>query len=414
LPFPREKGLHEASETDVKGPYRMPNLSRPTPLPNRPFRRAVFYIAGFDNIGARYYYMLFRNGLAHECGRDSRAFTITRPAPAGEITSRWRVETDDAGRPVEVDYFFLTPQDLLKKYNEGGGRQLLAAWVYTLFIYLRRGLVFRAAGKSWKVVVLLTVLFSFAGFFALGAAAVWGLLAVFGNPLPPLADAALAFAAGAVSLRLGLFVAAKSYIKLALMALYVGALHAQGRLPQLERRTADWARFIREQTAAEAFDEVLLVGHSSGVVTAVDVAAELLRDPAPGRKLPLALLTLGSIDAAVSAFRRPGDSYARRHHAAVAAVATSPDIVWIEYWSPWDFICIGSHDAVSMADIDLGGRTRHGPVLRELDLKRSLNRASYRRMFFNMFARHFQYLKGGDRPADYSYFAISCGARRLS
>lgn len=372
----------------------------------------MFYIAGFDNIGARYYYMLFRSGLAHEFGRMARRFAITRPAPASDIASRWRVETDDAGKPVNVDYFFLTPHDLVRRFSAGGALRLLGAWLHTLFLYLWQGTLFRSLGKTWKAVVLFYVLFSFPVFFVLGAAAAWGILALLDHPLPPLGQAGLAAATGFAALRLGVAVANKTSTNILLISLHVGALHARGRLPELERRIEAWAGFVRQQAAAEDWDEVLLVGHSSGVIAAADVAAALLRDPAPGRKIPLALLTLGSTDFAVSAFHR--ESYARRHRAALADVAASPDIVWIEYCSPYDFICIGPHDAISMSQIDLGGRARRGPIGRELDLRQSLSPESFRRMFFDLFARHFQYLKGNDRPADYSYFGIVCGAKRLA
>lgn len=389
-------------------------MSEAAAMPNRPFRRAVFYVAGFDNIGVRFYYMMFRSGLAHEFGRAKRPFKVDRPEPVGELASRWRIETVDAGRAVNVDYYFLTPQDLLREFNEGSALRLISAWLYTVFIYFRRGIIFRAIVKSWKSVVLLTVLFCFAAFFALGAGIAAGILAALGNPLPALASAAIIIAAGAVGLRFGVRFTEKTYVKLALLALYVGALQAQGRLPQLERRAAEWARFIRENTSDADYDEVLIVGHSSGVVAAADVAAELLRNPGPRHRLPLALLTLGSIDTAVSAFRGKGDTFARRHHAALADLAASPDIVWVEFYSPWDFICIGSYDAVTISGVDLGGRARRGPILREVDLWRTLEPESYRRMFFNMFARHFQYLRGLDRPGDYSFFRLCCQAQPLA
>ncbi|MGH7005992.1 MAG: hypothetical protein ACREIP_18770, partial [Alphaproteobacteria bacterium] len=355
---------------------------RPVPRPDseaiRLYRRAVFYIAGFDNIGVRYYYMLFRNGLVQEFGREARRFKITRPEIAPDLSSRWRIETDDAGVPVEVDYFFLTPHDLVRKYVVRGDLGVIGAWAFTFFAYLRRNLFFRAFRKTWKAIILTYVLLSIPLFFLAGFAIALGAFALVDGALPPSAEIGIAAVAGALTLKVGLVMAAKTFTKLVLMSLYVGARQGMGRMRRLDARTLEWARFIQTRAGDGKWDEVLLVGHSSGTVAAVDIAAQLLRDSTWRGGTRLGLLTLGSTDTVVSAFRT-----ATNHHDALATVATSPDIVWVEYWSPWDFISIGSHDPISAGDIDLGGRTKRGPILRALDLHQSLTRESYRRMFFN-------------------------------
>jgi hypothetical protein len=72
---------------------------------SEPFRRAVFFIAGFDPNGAQYLYRLFRRELRRDNALYGRTTHHRRDGLAG-----WRIETADAGRPVTVDYTVLSPR----------------------------------------------------------------------------------------------------------------------------------------------------------------------------------------------------------------------------------------------------------------------------------------------------------------
>lgn len=377
------------------------------------FRRAVFYFAGFDTFGAKYYYTLFRAGLAREFGREGRPYRISPADSVPNLGARWRVEAEDAGRKVEVDYFVLTPHEIARRYHAVGLAGIAAAWAFTVFAYARHGLLLRAFRRSWKAVILAIVLAAPPVFFVAGMAGALALLGLAGRPSAPAADWALALAVGAVGglagLRAGFVLAGRTFAKLILMAMYVGALHALGRIRDIDVLTTGWAGFVGTEVAAGNWDEVLLVGHSFGVVPAVDVAASLLRRPRHAGKTRVGLLTLGSTQPMVSAFRS-----AEAHRAALAEVATSPDIHWVDYESPSDYIAVGSVDPIASIGIDLGDRARRGPLLRSVELRRALTPHSYRRILLNLFARHFQYLKAADRPAAYSYFRIVCAAAPLT
>ena len=75
-----------------------------------PFRRAVFFIAGFDPNGAQYLYWLFRRELGKDNALYGRTTNVGRLADDADGLPGWRIETADAGRPVIVDYTVLSPR----------------------------------------------------------------------------------------------------------------------------------------------------------------------------------------------------------------------------------------------------------------------------------------------------------------
>lgn len=373
-----------------------------------PYRRAVFYMAGFDNIGARFYYALFARGMARASSRDGRRYTLSKLAP-GEGASTWRIETSDGGRPVEVDYFFLTPQTVVRSNHSDNPLWIIAGWALASYAFLRYGVLYRAFRRYWPGALVLAYALICAPLYFIVGAALTGLVAHYAAGAPWYATLAAALAGGVIGLRLGLRFDRSTYANYLLSATRMAAVHGLRRDTALDDMADQWAALIAARQAERRWDDVLLVGHSSGATSAIDVAARLLAMPAEARPRPLSLLTLGSTDGIVACFPA-----AVAHRQALAEVATRREITWIEYYSYYDFISMGPIDPIDGAQADLGGKPQLGPIRYEVEYHEILNDASYAGLRFNIFKRHFQYLKAADNGASYCYFRLVSAARPIA
>jgi hypothetical protein len=375
--------------------------------PNRPFRRAVFYFAGFDNIGVQFYYSMFRRGMASVLFRERRRATVSRPAPVADGIELWTIRTEDAEAPVEVDYYFLSPRGLVDTFQARDAFRAIGAWAFTAYAFIRHGIMVEAFRRYWPGALVLTyALLSIPAYFAAGGGAAWLLTSLAVPAAWPLAAGA-GVVGGLAAVQLGLRLDRRTFANYLLSAMRLTAAHALGRTRAMDDICESWADFIRNHPDRERWDEALVVGHSTGVTAAVDIVARLREDPQAAR-LPLSLLTLGSIEG-VCCFRG-----ARRQRAALAKLATAPDLVWVDYYSPWDFVSMNGYQTIASAGIDLGGAVQHGPRARMLDFREVMTPEAYRKLRFDIFRRHFQYLSAGDRPSDYCYFGLVSAPRRLA
>jgi hypothetical protein len=380
-----------------------------------PFRRAVFFIAGFDPNGAQYLYWLFRRELGKDNALYGRATAVGRLATDADGLPGWRIDTADGGRPVTVDYTVLSPRKVVvENYYVRDVFRLIAAYAYALIAFIRTGgLFFLHKAPLPAVIMVVYVILAVPGFFWIGTTlAFWPMLPVERAVGAPLSEAwwlVGRLAGGFVFLQAIYLAEHVIWLYFFVSAFRMLALQAEGRAHALERMVAGWVRIVAARQAKESYDEALIVGHSIGSIQGIEMAEQLLRDPAFAGKNCLALLTIGSADGLLSCQRN-----ARRFRAVTAAVATAPDLVWVEYFAPTDAICRGWIDPVAFAGIDLGGRTQRGPAMRKLDLAAMFPGLNLRRVPVNLVKQHFLYLSAGDAKTDYSYFQTICRAGRLS
>jgi len=376
-----------------------------------PFRRAVFFIAGFDPNGAQYLYWLFRRELRKDNALYSRSAAVGRLITDEDKLPAWRIETADGARPVIVDYTVLSPRRVvLGNYYVRDVFRLLAAYAYALFAFVRTGgLFFLRKAPAPAVIMVAYVILAVPGFFWIGTTlAQWPMLL-----LPDGVGESWRLMGrllgGLVFLQAVYLLEPAIWLYFFVSALHMMVLQAEGRAHALDRMVAEWVKIVAARQARENYDEVLIVGHSIGSIQGIEMAEQLLHVPAFSGTRRLALLTIGSADGALSCQRN-----AHRFHAATAAVATAPDLVWIEYFAPTDAICRGWVDPVAFAGIDLGGRPQRGPAMRKIDLGAMFPGINPRRVPFNLVRQHFLYLSAGDCRTDYSYFQTIFRAARLS
>jgi hypothetical protein len=175
--------------------------------------------------------------------------------------------------------------------------------------------------------------------------------------------------------------------------------------PELEARMAEMGDRVAAALAGD-WDEVLVVGHSSGAHLAVSVLADLIRGgrvPADGPAL--SLLTLGQVIPMASFL--PG---ARRLRADLAFLAVQ-DVPWVDVTAPGDGCAFALCDPVAVTGVAPAGK--RWPLVISAAFTQTLSPERWRALRWRFFRLHFQYLHAFDRPGDYDYFRITAGPLTL-
>jgi hypothetical protein len=184
---------------------------------------------------------------------------------------------------------------------------------------------------------------------------------------------------------------------------------ARGDTPDLDARLDAHAGHLLEALADEAWDEILVVGHSSGAMMATsDVARAAARAPEARRDPRLHLLTLGQCFPILSF-----QPEAKRFRREVAAAAHALGERWLDFTAPPDRCCAALVDPAE-AVLGMDGIACPSPKVLSPQFARLFTPETYAALRRNLYELHFQYLKASEVPGLYDYFAITAGPQTLS
>ncbi|GJE69757.1 alpha/beta hydrolase [Methylorubrum podarium] len=387
--------------------------------------RYVFYIPGYDPEARTRYRLLFVREWARYTKRfdgGRRTVSCAQLSENGLVQS-WAVSAPEQGDGAETRYDVLLWDDIVAADFARSRFLSVALLVAGTAHMILTGLLFRFYRLSWKygnvilypfvMVILLTALSVAIGVGVHAHLGDW-----FGHSLGwPLW----------ISLPLGV-VAGVAWIKLIeafLNRIFFWQLlndwvfnwqHGQGWRPDYERRLDAFAGHVLSALAARAetgqpTDEVMIVGHSSGGLTAVEVAARLLaRDASIGASgASLSLVTLGSGLPLVA--MQPAAASLR---AEIARLVTERRVVWCDFHAPQDWMNFPGFNPLRDLKLRLCGQQPvANPLVRSARFRDLLCPETYRRVRFRPFRMHFQFLLANERPGAYDFFAMTLGPRRL-
>lgn len=176
----------------------------------------------------------------------------------------------------------------------------------------------------------------------------------------------------------------------------------------MDRRLDDWADLIASRLAAGSYDEVLLVGHSTGGALILDLAHQLAdRLSRSGAKVDFHLLTVGSTSLKIALHPR-----AHRARDRLQQLAGYPDIRWTEFQALTDIINFYKCDPFAAAGLK-HQRKDLFPRQFQVRFKQMLAPDTYRRIKRNFFRVHYQFISANSREYFYDFFMICCGPRPL-
>lgn len=369
-------------------------------------RRRVFYIPGYDPIPPRRYRELYRKESAKQAEISNYEIGIS---PKAGARFGWSVTAQIEGVETQSDIDVMVWSDIVQSSMDAGifqtyGILLRTAWIYistgALFalMKLRRGPVLAAL---YPVGVLLVQLMIALALWA-ATVAVGGLLGEIGRWI---GLGVGGFAATAIltwfKKKDGKFFAYYLMHDYGFSARWRGA-----NPPQLTARMAD---FRRDITAAlqDNWDEVLIVGHSSGAHLAVSILADLIRDDAVKSNSPkLSFLSLGQVVPMVSYL--PEAKELRRD---LAYLSARDEVFWLDVTAPGDPCSFALCDPVQTSGV--APADQKGPLVISAAFTQTLSPETWAKLKRRFFRLHFQYLCAFDRPAEYDYFKITAGSQTL-
>ncbi|OWJ97061.1 hypothetical protein CDV54_05265 [Paracoccus yeei] len=371
------------------------------------FRRRVLYLPGFDPIPPRRYRELYKREGAEQARISG--YRLEFGARRDRTGFGWGVEGNFSGTRAEAEFEVLVWADIVQgsmgqSIAATYGQLCRTAWAYIgsgallRLMRLRRGPVIAAL---YPVVVLIGQLLValLAGALA-GWIAAW-LTGQWWATLPVLAAVTWA------GLRLWRRLDGRIFAYYLMHDYAFTAQHSGAYPPALERRLTQFADRIAEVLRGD-WDEVLVVGHSSGAYLGVSVLAELIRSgrvPAQGPRL--SFLSLGHVVPMASFLPR-----ANRLRADLRSLSARPELEWVDVTAPGDACCFGLCDPVAVSGVEPPDRRQ--PLVLSAAFRQTLSPERQRALRGRWFRLHFQYLCAFDRPGDYDYFAITAGPLTLA
>jgi hypothetical protein len=370
-------------------------------------RRHVIYVEGYDPQGAEGYYSLFERSWK----RFLKIWALQARLGKLELDSQdfahWDLEASAPNWRVETRYEFLRQEHIIRaNMAQPLLRQVPRALGWALD-YLVSGAIVRVLRASWEfglalihfqMMLLWWLGLSAGGGWLIGSAATY-----LGLP-------------GAVGLLVGIVAAVGIFLGLRPLANRLFVIQINSHWPYLtafargEPTCFDapievCAQRVIAATRANEADEIVVVGHSGGGALAPAVMTRALElDPEVGRRgPPVVLLTLGSI--APGAALHPKSEKLR---AVFARLAVEPSITWIDSQSRKDVLNFWEFDPIGGLGIKLD-RPPCNPILWRVRFRDMLSDDFYRRIRFNFFRLHYQFIMANDRRAPYDYFMLVAG-----
>ncbi|MEM8578289.1 MAG: hypothetical protein AAGF60_10590, partial [Pseudomonadota bacterium] len=359
-------------------------------------RRRVFYIPGYDPIHPRRYRELYRTEGAAQAQISGYEIGLKPRKFAGHYG--WRATSTQDGAEVIADIEVLVWSDIVRGSMSQTIPATYAQMLRTAWTYIASGALF-ALMRLRKGPII-------AALYPVGALILQALAAValvyagarLGAALLPGPGSWLGLAAGlAAGYGLLRFLKARDgkYFVYYLMHDYAYSAASRGaNPPELEARMAEFGTRIAD-AMAEGWDEVLVIGHSSGAHLGVSILADLVRQ---GRvQGTLSFLSLGQVVPMVSFLPE-----ARRLRADLRDLSASPALTWIDVTAPGDGCAFALCDPVSVSGV--APPRKRWPLVLSAAFTQTLSPKRWRELRWRFFRLHFQYLCAFDRPGDYDYF----------
>jgi hypothetical protein len=378
-------------------------------------RRRVFYIPGYDPLHPRRYRELYRKeGSAQaEISGYEIALTakVSKSGPYG-----WHVNSAIDNAKTVTDVEVLVWSDIVRESMENSILATYLQLVHTAWIYISTGTLRRlmklrkgpVIAALYPVCMLLTQAL-LAVLLAWVIARVFICMAEFlalSGLYVRLASLGPGLAAGALLMRWFKRMDSK-FFAYYLMHDYAYSACSKGEYsPALEGRISEFTAQIQRALADDSFDEILVVGHSSGAHIAVSVLSDLIRAGLPTDHPSLNFLSLGQVVPMVSFLPK-----AYRLRADLKFLSQRDELTWVDVTAPGDGCAFALCDPVSVSGVASEGK--HWPLVLSAAFSQTLSRQRWAELRWRFFRLHFQYMCAFDRPGDYDYFQITAGPLTL-
>lgn len=390
----------------AQGDATLKDICDPT-VTARVSQRHVFFVPGYDPMGARRYRELYRAHSSQQAEISGYEMDMTgRP---GRAAHAWDIVASIEGARVHTQYEVLSWGDIVRDSMKANIAQTYLLMLKTLWLYLSTGALlqlFRLRPIAMIAALYPVFMLSLQALIAIVLAFVAFMLL---QPYSLSLGVCAGFAAFASTLVICKRMDGRLFAYY-LLHDYAFSAKLKGRIPpELKQQLAVFEARIKEALLSDP-DEVLIVGHSSGAQLAVVLVANILRAN-PQETNPdtrLSLLTLGQVIPMISFL--PEAQELRRD---LNMLSKDDRFVWVDVSAPGDGGSFALCDPVHVSGVAPREREKLWPKVLSAKFSLTLSPETLRRTKWRFLRRHVQYLCSFDQPQEYDYFRITAGPYTL-
>lgn len=399
-------------------------------------RRQVFYLAGLDPRGVKFYRRLYARQAALQQSVNGCEYKVTALNQSDPLAPFWDVETlkSDTAK-VETRYHYLRWDDLLQAHwPQSDLRAILGCLVFLTHFFFSGALIRLWRYAKQYAIVVYTPLIWIVMTLLLSSGLAWvawkiglnlfGISSASSASSPYSLRISWLVAMAAMTVMVAVIYVAVIYVAvryarhlqifwLARASIFVHQL-GMGRDPLLDPRWAVLANKIKQIIQDNDADEYVIVGHCAGSIVAVSVIAYLLDQQLreddemvlASRMRRVQLLTLGQIVPTLTLYK--GAYFFREQLKTVA----SSSISWFDLNSPHDALSCGL--AGPLAASNLSQSLEKLPMTRSARFDQMMSEADYRVLKKDVLQVHFQYLMATKVAVFNDYFSLTAGSKSMA
>ena len=373
-------------------------------------KRKVFYIPGYDPIGPRRYRELYRSEAKRQEQISGYALNVKGRRGTDENYG-WDVDSVIDGHRVHTSFDFLLWSDIVQDSQTRTIISTFLLLIRTAWIYLSTGAL-RQIAKTRRFPVFVALYPVFALTLQFNLALVAGGSIYFIVKIVMFWPVAVALGVMVFWVSLQIFRKLDtSFFVYYLMHDYGFSASMMGaNPPELELKITMFATSVMAALEQD-WDEILIVGHSSGAHIGISVLADVLR-ATPSEMLDrspqLSLLTLGQVVPMVSFLPK-----AARLRADLHSLSKRECIAWVDVTAPTDACSFALCDPVAVSGVAPDDGSQLWPLVLSAAYSRTIDSDRMEDMKTNFFKLHILYLCALDHPEQYDYFRVTAGPDTL-
>jgi hypothetical protein len=376
-------------------------------------KRAVLYVSGFDPQGAPRYHRLYKEHSAKQAVIGKYSVDVGQRKKLDAHCDQWKVRVTQNGSSCDTDFFFARWDDIVRANWPKSHWSYIQLTLKATWAHLMDGSLFECMRTSLPgfrlliapVVLLLGSALLMLSIFMAGWSTWWAM------ELDAVMGAAVAIVCAAAAWGVLVFhrrIEHAWFFGWTVRSLWFNTRLARGHCLDMQTRMNLHAKRLLEILKDPSYDEILVVGHSSGAMMATSVVGKSAQQSERiGSDERLRLLTLGGCFA-IWSYMPVAEDFRRE----VADVAQALSDRWIDVTSPADHCCgalVDPCDAVRVLD----GRACQSPKLVSPQFAQLFTEDTYAALKKRPYDMHFQYLQASERLGWYDYFAITAGTQSL-
>ncbi len=183
-----------------------------------------------------------------------------------------------------------------------------------------------------------------------------------------------------------------------------------GRRPDAALHIERFASAVVERALAGVDDEIVLVGHSTGGALILDIAATAIeRCPQLASSgASITILTVGSTSLKIGLHRA-----ANRFRDQVQRIIDCDGVNWVECQAMTDVINFYKTDPVSAMKLTQR-ESQPIPQVHLVRIRDMLQPEAYKRIRYNFFRMHYQFIMANTKQYAYDFFVICCSDKLLA